>query len=366
MITFLVKKGFHSTVHSWLISEWAPKCKDHICILPYRYISRLTQKPQHLIVFTDHERLSNVEKRALARIWHNLRISHPELELFNNPLHVLVRGELIKKLFNLGLGDYEAWSCKADLDTLKYPVFIRSISEHTGNLTELLYRPEQVKEAIDRLAFPSDRFKKDDLLIVQYYETRDDQNMYWKYSSYIIGNEIIPRSKRMSANWMVKASHGIYDMERATANMEYVRNNPHKEQLELVRQITNIQYGRFDYSMKNGKPQVWEINTNPMIEITPEKKEKALSRRSKDSLASHLASKDIFFESFNQRFEQILNRQPVRIHPDDLQYVRRLQLAVLNAQAGYHGRKTFMSVRSMIAKLLKTRVDSPNQIKKTK
>ena len=35
-------------------------------------------------------------------------------------------------------------------------------------------------------------------------------------------------------------------------------------------QIAGIDYGRIDYSMLDGEPQVWEINTNPtVLKITP-------------------------------------------------------------------------------------------------
>ena len=36
-------------------------------------------------------------------------------------------------------------------------------------------------------------------------------------------------------------------------------------------ELTQVDYGRIDYSIKDGKIQVWEINTNPIITLAPHK-----------------------------------------------------------------------------------------------
>ena len=45
--------------------------------------------------------------------------------------------------------------------------------------------------------------------------------------------------------------------------LDYVTNNPHAAWLEEVFTVAGIEFGRIDYGVYHGRPQVWEINTNP-------------------------------------------------------------------------------------------------------
>jgi hypothetical protein len=51
----------------------------------------------------------------------------------------------------------------------------------------------------------------------------------------------------------------------AREELEQVQKNPHAEWLRETLALARIRYGRIDYGLLNGKPQVWEINTNPTI-----------------------------------------------------------------------------------------------------
>ncbi|MGK7892784.1 MAG: hypothetical protein AB4372_03825, partial [Xenococcus sp. (in: cyanobacteria)] len=44
---------------------------------------------------------------------------------------------------------------------------------------------------------------------------------------------------------------------------QYVKTNPHESFLRDIFRLARIEYGRIDYGLINGIPQVWEINTNP-------------------------------------------------------------------------------------------------------
>ena len=49
------------------------------------------------------------------------------------------------------------------------------------------------------------------------------------------------------------------------AEARYVAENPHADEIRKIFEIARIDYGRIDYSLKNGQIRVWEINTNPVI-----------------------------------------------------------------------------------------------------
>src|SRR5262249_37550000 len=49
---------------------------------------------------------------------------------------------------------------------------------------------------------------------------------------------------------------------------EYLEANPHRSWLAGLFQLAGIDYGRIDYSLLAGKPQIWEINTHPTVRKT--------------------------------------------------------------------------------------------------
>jgi hypothetical protein len=65
-------------------------------------------------------------------------------------------------------------------------------------------------------------------------------------------------------------SYGVCRAVRQTAKAnEFFNTNPHEAWIREMFAIAHIDYGRIDYGILNGKPQVWEINTNPMITALP-------------------------------------------------------------------------------------------------
>src|SRR6185295_3950970 len=67
-----------------------------------------------------------------------------------------------------------------------------------------------------------------------------------------------------SRNWQIREAE-LDDAELLAEELRYVEENPHAAELAEVCRLAGIRYGRIDYSLLEGRPQVWEINTNPMI-----------------------------------------------------------------------------------------------------
>jgi len=57
----------------------------------------------------------------------------------------------------------------------------------------------------------------------------------------------------------------VIDAATAREEIEYLHNNPHAKWLRESLALAKISYGRIDYGLRDSKPQVWEINTNPTI-----------------------------------------------------------------------------------------------------
>jgi len=64
---------------------------------------------------------------------------------------------------------------------------------------------------------------------------------------------------------MLKLDESEFTRPLVLEEHDYVFNNPHAIQLAEIFEIAGIDYGRIDYSIKDGRIQTWEINLNATI-----------------------------------------------------------------------------------------------------
>jgi hypothetical protein len=64
---------------------------------------------------------------------------------------------------------------------------------------------------------------------------------------------------------MLKHSQTEFTMAMVLEELDYVTQNPHEQQLAKIFALAQVDYGRIDYSLKDGRVQTWEINLNPTI-----------------------------------------------------------------------------------------------------
>jgi hypothetical protein len=199
--------------------------------------------------------------------------------VLNQPRRILLRHDLLRAAHDAGMNRFRSWratevafghdkraagtDASAAASALRYPVFVRFANLHTGNLTPLLDSPRQLEAAIAALMSAGRRL--DDLLVVEFCDTKDEHGVYQKYSAYMIGDRVVPRYLECSRDWMVKWDWRIFDRVRADEETRYLETNPHESWIRRIFELAAIDYGRVDYSVLDGVPQAWEINTNPTI-----------------------------------------------------------------------------------------------------
>jgi hypothetical protein len=64
---------------------------------------------------------------------------------------------------------------------------------------------------------------------------------------------------------MLKFGRNEYSRSMVLEERDYVFANPHEAQLAEIFRVGGVEYGRIDYSIKDGRVQTWEINLNPTI-----------------------------------------------------------------------------------------------------
>jgi hypothetical protein len=248
--------------------SWGPAPGSRMQVLSYDDLREIRLLRPGSYIFSDLERLTPPELKFAQHVWETLSKTGPRVRLLNNPSRVLCRYDLLRKLFDEGKNRFRAVRATEPLHSLRFPVFVREENEHNGNLTPLIYNREDLAWPLRALSLRGYRLR--DLLVVEFCNTSDRAGLFRKFSAFRIGEEILPRHLLFSRNWNLKKPD-LVDPPLANEQERYLLENPHRSWLSGMFDLAGIEYGRIDYSIMMGnEPQVWEINTNPMVrKLTP-------------------------------------------------------------------------------------------------
>ena len=192
-----------------------------------------------------------------------LRAAGPSVRVLNSTTRTLHRLDLLEMLAREGLNRHRAVRATGDLTGLTFPVFLREEHHHTGSLSGLLRTPTALTEGLARMMMRG--YRLSELLVVEFCNTADAQGVYTKFSAYAIGEQILPHFVATGSDWMLKYSVLGTTPELLLEERAHVLGNPHERQLQLIFELAGVDYGRIDYSLKDGQIETWEINLNPTL-----------------------------------------------------------------------------------------------------
>ncbi|MDB9822374.1 hypothetical protein OAC89_01575 [Deltaproteobacteria bacterium] len=244
------------------MKHWGKELSSFITVVYYEERLRIQRLSSGTFIFADIELLSPKEAEWAAYIWEALFSSGKEIRLLNHPTRSMRRFELLRMLHHQGVNRHNIHKLTDSQANIRFPVFIRNENDHNGPLTTLIKSSTNLADVVSGLKKAGTYL--DDKIIAEFNNLSDSEGVYRKYSAFIVGNRIIARHIFFSKNWMIKRPD-LDDKSLMEEELGYVMNNPHEELLRKYFKLASIEYGRIDYGMLNGKPQVWEINTNPMI-----------------------------------------------------------------------------------------------------
>ncbi len=247
MIYYLCLKGHRYTVEGWL-RKYSGSQRGQFKVFGYRQLGELSGPAT--IIFTDFDRLPS-EVRAEAGE-HCELLEKAGYRVLNHPGKSLLRYDLQKVLNN----DFSVYR-EDELPSCRFPVFLRAEYGHVGSETGLLRDQQELSEAESK--YPGS-------LAIEFLDTSDSQGVFRKYSAFCIGEKIVPKHILFSKHWEVK-SPDIVDQKTLAEEVGFIQKNPHQRELSKIFKLANIQYGRIDYSFLDNRIQVWEINTNPMLNV---------------------------------------------------------------------------------------------------
>jgi hypothetical protein len=259
MIHYLTLDG--RTMFSEYLEYWGRELAG-IRILRYEHLLRESHVQPGTYVFTTFDEMRGAMGGYVDALAAQLR-SSPHVRILNDPQRVLRRFDLHAELWRHGSNTFRSFRANGELGAVRFPVFIRSEGAHDGALSPLLHTPAAVETWIGRILALGRPI--DDLLVVEFCDTSDADGSYRKYAAFNVDGRIVPRSLNYGRTWMLKFAGNDFSMAMAREELDYVQRNPHEEELRAIFAIANIEYGRIDYSLLDGRVQTWEINVNPTI-----------------------------------------------------------------------------------------------------
>lgn len=231
-------------------------------------------------VFVDLERLPDSGLRAAEARFAALRAALPGLRALNAPTPALARLGVMRRLRDAGVNDFNvltAVEAAALLDrglAPRFPVFLRRLDDHEGPMSALLADTAALREAL--AASRAAGTPAEALAVTEYVDARNAEGQHEKLSYFRIGARLFPSARDVSRNWVCKGVIGDPDtIEDPARERDFLAGNPHAEAMEHAFDAAGIGYGRADYAMIEGRPRIFEINTNPLID-TPESMPEAL------------------------------------------------------------------------------------------
>lgn len=214
-------------------------------------------------IFSDLERLDASSLETAAAVHHALS-SDSRFRVLNHPLQSLRRFELLTMLSQQGINSFNAYRLEDQPRPKQFPVFIRGEDDHKGSLSDLLPNQQSLDQCSQQWQGRIGGLGRK--LVIEHCDVSDAEGVVRKYSAFIIGGRFLPRHLFFARHWCVKGWQ-LLDERYLQEERDYIASDPHQKQLANIFQLAGIDFGRIDYGIKDGRVQVWEINTNPMLPV---------------------------------------------------------------------------------------------------
>jgi hypothetical protein len=261
-------------------------------VVTYDQVLRRHSPHRATHIFTDLDRLSDWELHEAALIFRDLKSRG--MTALNDPATFLGRYGMLRGLHRAGLNGFDVYRVDSCERPKRWPVFLRLEGNHAAPVSGLLQNENELEEALESAV--AQGAPKSALLIIEYAAEPIRPGVFRKLSVFRVGNRFLGYTCVHEDSWIVKygkagvASDEMYEEEHAL-----VRDNPFAEAVKPAFDLAGLDYGRVDFGLVDGKPQIYEINNNPFVDLSL--KPEAASRRRESSA--------LFRENYLQAMSEI-------------------------------------------------------------
>lgn len=219
--------------------------------------------PRGTYALTDFDRLSPTELEAAAQVAARLRDAG--LRVLNDPGAFLPRDTFLRRLHAAGINRFTLWRPAEGERPDRFPVFLRTIAGHRGPQGDLLHDAGAAEAALAEARAAGHPIS--DLAFIEYAAQPDPETgVFRKYSAFRIGPAYLPSSSVGDTAWAAKFGvKGLASEADFTREYQQMLNNPHRDLARRVFDVAGMDWGRIDFGIVDGAPQVYELNTNPTL-----------------------------------------------------------------------------------------------------
>ena len=278
-----------------------------LTLVTYQQAFRRLAFPAGTLVFTDFEFLDGFGMMAAAAIADAALRHNPATRVLNHPARAAERYALLRRLHRAGVNPVEITRLDGGDMPARYPVFLRLEDGCLGAETGLIHGPEEFETAVEALRAANRPLKR--RVAISFESNPDADGCFRKYGAFRIGGAIIPQHILRSPDWVVKSDKGVDSPEFAAEELAFVRDNPHEAVLRQATDIADLQFGRIDYTIRDGRPVIFEVNPNPTFPRFDNRSDDRSERR--ELILSRLVS------ALRQISPDLPDRTRVRFVPPD-------------------------------------------------
>ena len=258
MIYYLCHPG-HCYTLAVILLYHGKGLRDRFRLVPYGKLAPLRRAGPGVVIWTDFDRLEPDALAEAGALRADLERARPDLHHLNDPRRSEQRFALLRRLHEEGRNAFGVRRPDEPLDGLRFPVFLRDEVGAAYQAPPLLYIRAALDAAIAEL--PTLGMKRP--MIVEFGSRPQQDGYYRKYGAYRVGERIFPQHCLAQQDWFVKDSP--LRPEHVQEHIDYFYGNPHAAELRRIFDDAGIEYGRVDYTVIDGRIQVFEINTNPAV-----------------------------------------------------------------------------------------------------
>jgi hypothetical protein len=264
VIVFFVGREARVTITSYL-RTWAARLAPKVQLVYYEDLAHADAVPAaHAYVFTDLERRLD-RREQLGALADRLAATPGAPRILNHPRGVLGRYELLRALHDRGVNPFDVHRLDRPISP-RFPVFVRDPDEHDGPMTPILETPQELERELDRLRREGHDLAR--LVADEFEYTRPADGLFRKHVTYDLGDEILHGNLCFSDHWVVKFGGASTEEQLAEQAAEWF-STEHVAELRAIAELAGIRYGRYDYTVADGRLRIWELNTNPRLLETP-------------------------------------------------------------------------------------------------
>jgi hypothetical protein len=266
MIHYLVLERTVGRMRQFL-DGWAPRLAQHLEIVSYEALLAGQDLPREhgTFIFSDLWRVVRLDpddRKVLCDLHDRLAGMHGPAKVLNDPARSLRRFELLRRLYDVGLNSFNVYRASDREARPRLPAFIRHEDINPFVRPEIARDAQQYAALLHGTRWQSGTLHR--FMSVEFCDTADSRGIYRKYGAFVVGDRIIPRHIFFSRSWHIRVAD-LTGPEFAAEELDYLRSNPHADTLLEVARTAGIGYGRIDYGLLDGRPQIWEINFNPFL-----------------------------------------------------------------------------------------------------